>query len=122
MLAVSRPTVSVAAGTLQAAGTIEYRRGKISILDREALGEVLRDEPAGLRASRPARVAVPLRRRLIGRSIRRVGLEADAESLDRDDLEYTLDVPLRVAQHYTPRRRLLSEPDERSDAGGVDER
>lgn len=39
MLAVSRPTVSVAAGTLQAAGTIEYRRGKISILDREALGE-----------------------------------------------------------------------------------
>jgi CRP-like cAMP-binding protein len=39
MLAVSRPTVSVAAGTLQAAGTIQYRRGKISILDREALEE-----------------------------------------------------------------------------------
>jgi CRP-like cAMP-binding protein len=37
MLAVSRPTVSVAAGTLQAAGTIEYRRGKVSIVDREAL-------------------------------------------------------------------------------------
>jgi CRP-like cAMP-binding protein len=37
MLAVSRPTVSVSAGTLQAAGTIEYRRGKVSIVDREAL-------------------------------------------------------------------------------------
>jgi hypothetical protein len=39
MLAVTRPTVSVAEGTLQAAGTIEYRRGKISIIDREALEE-----------------------------------------------------------------------------------
>jgi CRP-like cAMP-binding protein len=39
MLAVSRPTVSVAQGTLQAAGTIQYRRGKITIVDREALEE-----------------------------------------------------------------------------------
>ncbi len=39
MLAVSRPTVSVAEGMLQAAGTIQYRRGKISVVDREALEE-----------------------------------------------------------------------------------
>jgi CRP-like cAMP-binding protein len=39
MLGVTRPTVSVAEGTLQAAGLIEYRRGKISIVDREALEE-----------------------------------------------------------------------------------
>jgi CRP-like cAMP-binding protein len=37
MLAVSRPTVSVAQGTLQATGMIQYRRGKVSIVDREAL-------------------------------------------------------------------------------------
>jgi CRP-like cAMP-binding protein len=39
MLAVSRPTVSIAERTLQAAGTIQYRRGKITIVDREALEE-----------------------------------------------------------------------------------
>jgi CRP-like cAMP-binding protein len=37
MLGVHRPSVSIAAGTLQAAGCIEYRRGSITVLDREAL-------------------------------------------------------------------------------------
>jgi CRP-like cAMP-binding protein len=37
MLAVRRPSVSIAAGTLQASGLITYRRGNISILDREGL-------------------------------------------------------------------------------------
>jgi CRP-like cAMP-binding protein len=37
MLGVQRPTVSVAAGTLQASGCISYRRGVITIIDRDAL-------------------------------------------------------------------------------------
>jgi CRP-like cAMP-binding protein len=37
MLAVRRPTVTVVAGTLQQAKLIEYRRGRIRILDREGL-------------------------------------------------------------------------------------
>ena len=37
MLAVTRPSVSIAAGALQEAGTITYRRGKITIVNREAL-------------------------------------------------------------------------------------
>jgi CRP-like cAMP-binding protein len=37
MLAVRRPSVSVAAGTLQASGCISYRRGVMTVLDREAL-------------------------------------------------------------------------------------
>jgi CRP-like cAMP-binding protein len=37
MLGVHRPSVSIAAGALQAAGLIEYRRGRITILDREGL-------------------------------------------------------------------------------------
>lgn len=37
MLGVRRSTVSLAAHTLQAAGVISYRRGKISITNREAL-------------------------------------------------------------------------------------
>ncbi len=37
MLGVRRASVTVAAGTLQQAGMIEYNRGKITILDRTAL-------------------------------------------------------------------------------------
>jgi CRP-like cAMP-binding protein len=37
MLGVQRPTVSVAAGTLQASGSITYKRGMLTIVDREAL-------------------------------------------------------------------------------------
>lgn len=37
MLAVRRPTVTVVAGTLQQRKLIQYRRGRIRILDREAL-------------------------------------------------------------------------------------
>ena len=37
MLAASRPTVSLVAGTLQKAGLITYRRGRIAIVDRVGL-------------------------------------------------------------------------------------
>ncbi len=39
MLGVTRPSVSVAAKTLQAAGLITYRRGRVAILDRAGLEE-----------------------------------------------------------------------------------
>ena len=37
MLGVARPTVTIVAGTLQKAGLITYRRGRIAIVDREKL-------------------------------------------------------------------------------------
>ena len=37
MLGASRPTVTIVAGTLQKAGLITYRRGLVTILDREGL-------------------------------------------------------------------------------------
>ncbi|MFL5737829.1 MAG: Crp/Fnr family transcriptional regulator [Actinomycetota bacterium] len=37
MLGVHRPSVSIAAKTLQASGLVTYKRGKITVLDREAL-------------------------------------------------------------------------------------
>ena len=37
MLGVTRPSVSVAARTLQAAGLITYRRGRVAILDRQGM-------------------------------------------------------------------------------------
>jgi len=37
MLGVHRPAVSIAAGALQQAGFIRYRRGHVSIIDREGL-------------------------------------------------------------------------------------
>jgi CRP-like cAMP-binding protein len=37
MLGVHRPTVSIAAGMLQKAGLIEYRRGVVTVLDRRGL-------------------------------------------------------------------------------------
>lgn len=39
MLAASRPTVTIVAGTLQRAGLIKYRHGHVTIVDREALEE-----------------------------------------------------------------------------------
>lgn len=37
MLGVSRPTVTIVAGTLQKAGLITYRRGRLAIVDRKKL-------------------------------------------------------------------------------------
>jgi CRP-like cAMP-binding protein len=37
MLGASRPTVTVVAGTLQKAGLIKYRHGRVTIVDRETL-------------------------------------------------------------------------------------
>src|SRR5437879_11423215 len=37
MLGATRPTVTLVAGTLQRAGLITYRRGHLTILDRERL-------------------------------------------------------------------------------------
>src|SRR5687767_12857770 len=37
MLGASRPTVTVVAGTLQNAGLITYRHGRVSIVDRQKL-------------------------------------------------------------------------------------
>jgi|GraSoiStandDraft_46_1057282.scaffolds.fasta_scaffold94069_2 CRP-like cAMP-binding protein len=39
MLGVHRPSVSLAEGTLQASGFITYRRGRITVVDREGLEE-----------------------------------------------------------------------------------
>lgn len=39
MLGASRPTVTVVAGTLQKAGLIKYQRGRVTIVDGEALEE-----------------------------------------------------------------------------------
>jgi CRP-like cAMP-binding protein len=50
MLAVTRPSVSVAAHTLQAAGLIRYRRGSIAILDRPGLEEASCECYAAVRA------------------------------------------------------------------------
>ena len=37
MLGASRPTVTIVASTLQKAGLITYRRGQVTIVDRESL-------------------------------------------------------------------------------------
>jgi Mn-dependent DtxR family transcriptional regulator len=37
MLGASRPTVTIVAGTLQKAGLIKYRHGRVTIVDRQKL-------------------------------------------------------------------------------------
>jgi Mn-dependent DtxR family transcriptional regulator len=37
MLGAARPTVTIVAGTLHRAGLITYRRGRVTIVDREQL-------------------------------------------------------------------------------------
>jgi len=39
MLGVHRPTVTIVARTLQAAGLIKYNRGRLTIVDRQGLEE-----------------------------------------------------------------------------------
>jgi len=62
MLGAARPTVTIVAGTLQKAGLIRYRYGRVTIVDREGLERascecyqastrLLRSVPAGSRAS-----------------------------------------------------------------------
>ncbi len=66
MLGVRRPSVTVATRVLQQAGIIEYRRGRISVLDRPALEEascecyqVVQDEYARLMGTDTLEVTAP---------------------------------------------------------------
>jgi CRP-like cAMP-binding protein len=60
MLGVRRPAVTVAAGTLQALGTIRYSRGRITVLDRDALEKAACECYAvGRAAYRTSRLAQP---------------------------------------------------------------
>jgi CRP-like cAMP-binding protein len=49
MLGVRRSSVTVAAGTLQNAGLIAYRRGEVTIIDREGLEEVACEDYMAIR-------------------------------------------------------------------------
>jgi CRP-like cAMP-binding protein len=51
MLGVQRPTVTVVARTLQGGGLIRYRRGTVTVLDREALEEAACECYAAVRAT-----------------------------------------------------------------------
>ena len=50
-----RETVTVAAGRLQDAGLIRYRRGRLQIMDRKGLEDAVCEcyRPVGVRAGRP---------------------------------------------------------------------
>ena len=58
MLGVQRPSVSIAQRTLREAGCITFRRGSITVMDREGLEAVrmplLRDDPDRVLTSRAA--------------------------------------------------------------------
>lgn len=64
MLGAARPTVTVVAGTLQEAGLITYRRGQVTIVDREGLEgascECYRTATNLLNAVTAARVRTPI--------------------------------------------------------------
>jgi CRP-like cAMP-binding protein len=69
MLGVRREGVTEAAGKLQAAGLIEYSRGKITVLDRTKLGSArLRVLLGGQEGIRPAASANPAGKRIDQRS------------------------------------------------------
>jgi CRP-like cAMP-binding protein len=51
MLGVRRPSVTLAAGALAGAGIISYRRGRVMVLDRDALEDAACEDYAAVRSA-----------------------------------------------------------------------